>query len=182
MLKINVRRWIVAAFTACAALGAGGATYYVIDLSGGPNASSYPMEIREGEPTGGWTAEHKTTKLVLRRIEPGTFMMCNQVQVTLTRPFFIGVFEVTSAQYAQVMGGTGNKLPKAGISYNTIRGSSDWPNSSTVGTDTFLGRLRAKTGIATLDLPTEAQWEYACRAGTTTDFNNGTNLTPDPYG
>ena len=49
--------------------------YLVIDLSGGPTAEKYPYEIREGVPDGGWTDEYKTTKLVLRYIEPGEFLM-----------------------------------------------------------------------------------------------------------
>ena len=185
MSKSIVRRWLIAMWTACAALGAGGESYYVIDLSGGSNAETYPMEILEGEPSGGWTTEHKTTKLVLRRIEAGTFNMCNQTNVTLTRPFFIGVFEVTSAQYQLVMNATngdGDARPEAGISYDDIRGNSStyaWPGSANVDPSTFIGKLRAKTGIATIDLPTEAQWEYACRAGTTSEYNNGGSTEND---
>ena len=175
VLKTNVRKWLVAVWTACAALGACGATYYVIDLSGGVNVSYYPLEILDGEPADGWTDEHKTTKLVLRRIESGTFMMCNQVSVTLTRPFFIGVFEVTQKQYQLVMGknpssNQGDKLPVESVSWNDIRGNCNWPTNTSVAVDSFMGLLRARTGLA-FDLPTEAQWEYACRAGTTTDLN-----------
>ena len=181
MSKSIVRRWLVAVWTACAALGAGGAPYYVIDLSGGANASYYPLEILDGEPADGWTDEHKTTKLVLRRIEPGTFMMCNQVQVTLTRPFFIGVFEVTQKQYELVTGATpsfkqGDMLPVEQVSWNDIRGNCSWPADTSVSNNSFMGLLRARTGLA-FDLPTEAQWEYACRAGTTNDLNvSGQNM------
>ena len=177
MLDGVVKRWLVAALIACAVLGAGGTPYYVIDLSGGASTNYYPVEILDGEPAGGWTDEHKTTKLVLRRIEPGTFMMCNQVQVTLTRPFFIGVFEVTQKQYELVMGSNsnpsfyeGDMLPVDSVLWNDIRGDCDWPTNTSVEVDSFMGRLRARTGLA-FDLPTEAQWEYACRAGTTGDFN-----------
>ena len=174
------RRCIVACWTACAFLCAGGAsTYYVIDLSGGQNAESYPMEILDGEPSGGWTDEHKTTKLVLRRIEAGSFKMCNEVDVNLTRPFFIGVFEVTQRQYELVMGSNsnhslyqGDMLPVESVSWNDIRGTTySWPNSADVDSSTFIGKLREKTRLLTIDLPTEAQWEYACRAGTTNEYN-----------
>jgi len=55
-------------------LGAG-QPYLVIDLSGGSTATTYPVSYLSAAPTNGWTDEFKTTKLVLRRIPAGTFMM-----------------------------------------------------------------------------------------------------------
>ena len=172
--------------------------YLVIDLSGGKDAASYPISYLGAEPLGGWTAEYKTTKLVLRRILPGTFMMgCETTEVgytgyeavphevTISQPFYMGVFEVTQKQYELVTGNNpsyykGDARPVEYVSWNTIRGNAstyNWPSSSNVDTSTFMGKLRAKTGINTFDLPTEAVWEYACRAGTMTAFNSGMNMT-----
>jgi formylglycine-generating enzyme required for sulfatase activity len=179
--------------------------YLVVDLSAGPSASSYPVSYLTAVPSGGWTDEYKTTKMVFRRIPAGTFTMGSPVgelgrqsdetqhQVTLTQPFYIGVFEVTQKQWERVMGtwpsyfnnaSYRDSRPVERVSYYQIRenpANSDdpavsWPTNSTVNADSFMGRLRARTGKA-FDLPTESQWEYAGRAGTTTALNSGKNLT-----
>ena len=163
------------------------ATYCVIDLSAGANASSYPVTYLAKPPSGVFNIDaYKTTKLVLKRIEAGSFKMGGSVDVTLTKPFFIGLFEVTQKQYSLVTGSnpsyySGDKLPVEKVSYNAIRGSlngANWPSSNAVDSTSFLGKLRARTGLD-FDLPTEAQWEYACRAGTTTTYSYGNSANGD---
>ena len=139
--------------------------YCVIDVSSGPSSSQYPVRYERSIPE-----QAKTTQIVLRWLPAGRYKMGNERMVTLTKPFYIGVFEVTQAQYALVMGSNpaadeGGTRPVERVSYNMIRGSgagAGWPASSAVDADSFLGRLRARTGLD-FDLPTEAQWEYACR-------------------
>ena len=165
--------------------------YLVIDLSGGADAEFYPCRSSEVGPDLSNNA-CRTTELWLHRIPAGTFMMGSpkeeqdhsydetQHEVTLTQDYYIGIFECTQRQWELVMGSNpsdwqGNTRPVEQVSYDNVRGA-DWPSSGhTAGEGSFMGRLQAKTGL-TFDLPTEAQWEYACRAGTTTPLNSGENL------
>jgi len=82
-------------------------------------------------------------------------------EVTISKPFYIGVYEVTCGQWKAVMG----QLPKeAGDDPKAALSGITWKD-----TQTFIKKLKEK-GYGTFRLPTEAQWEYACRAGTTTRF------------
>ncbi|MDA7492917.1 formylglycine-generating enzyme family protein, partial [bacterium] len=89
-------------------------------------------------------------------------------EVTLTKPFKMGVHEVTQAQYEQVMGVNPSKYKGADNPVDTV----SWEDAVE-----FCRRLSElpteKAAGNVYRLPTEAEWEYACRAGTTTRFSFG---------
>jgi formylglycine-generating enzyme required for sulfatase activity len=120
-------------------------------------------------------------KLEMVEIPAGTFYMGSpeneakrrnnespQHQVNVPS-FFIGKYPLTQAQYQAIMGNNpahfkGNNRPVESVSWNKAVN--------------FCQKLSQKTG-KNYKLPSEAQWEYACRAGTTTPFYFGESITPD---
>jgi formylglycine-generating enzyme required for sulfatase activity len=90
-----------------------------------------------------------------------------QHEVTLTKPFYLGKYEVTQEQWESVMGDNpsstkGAKLPVTDVSWDDCQ--------------EFIKKLNAKTNGG-YRLPTEAEWEFACRAGTSTAYSYGDSLT-----
>jgi uncharacterized protein (TIGR02996 family) len=110
--------------------------------------------------------------MTLSFIPPGSFLMGGTDhddekpihKVTLTKGFFVGVHPVTQAQWKAVMGTDpshfkGDDRPVESVS---------WDDSQE-----FCARLTAILKSITVELPSEAMWEYACRAGTTTEYYTG---------
>jgi len=89
--------------------------------------------------------------------------------VKITNPYYMGKYEVTQEQWQTVMGNNPNqtkgaKLPVTGVSWHNCQ--------------EFIKKLNAKTD-GDYRLPTEAEWEYSCRAGTTTAYSFGDIIMPD---
>ena len=93
-----------------------------------------------------------------------------QHRVTISKPFYMQTTEVTQGQWRRVMGGNPSHFKSCGS--NCPVESVSWDDAQE-----FISKLNAMEGGNKYRLPTEAQWEYACRAGTTATFNMGNNIT-----
>ena len=107
-------------------------------------------------------------KLEMVKIQAGSFQR-NGNTVTLTKPFYLGKYEVTQAQWQAVMGSNpssfkGDNLPVECVTWYDVKEFCKKLN------EIYADKLPAGYQF---DLPTEAQWEYACRAGTTTNYSYG---------
>ncbi|MCP4378678.1 MAG: formylglycine-generating enzyme family protein, partial [bacterium] len=118
----------------------------------------------------------KGVKIKLIRIPAGKFMMGHpkpkkprrdnkghQREVTISKAFYMGMTEVTQAQYQSVMCKNPSKFKGSQKPVEMV----SWDDAMA-----FCAAMSKKTGRA-VRLPTEAQWEYACRAGTKTLFSFG---------
>lgn len=93
-------------------------------------------------------------------------------QVSL-QSFFLGKYPITQAQYQQIMGDNPSNFKDFEDSFNRPVENVSWKMAKE-----FCQKLSEKTG-KNYGLPSEAQWEYACRAGTETPFSLGETITTD---
>ena len=140
----------------------------------------YLAMVQGAEPKEEVSDLGKGVKLEMVLIPAGKFVMGSpkdekdrdvgedQHEVILTKAFYMGKYEVTQNQWESVMGGNpskdkGAKLPVTNVSWNDCQ--------------EFIKKLNAK-GKGEYRLPTEAEWEYSCRAGTKTAYSFGNAIAP----
>jgi formylglycine-generating enzyme required for sulfatase activity len=103
-------------------------------------------------------------------IPSGRFMMgdwVNKLKVTLTKPFYMGKYEVTQEQWESVMGKNPSEVKGAMLPVTRV----SWDDCQE-----FINKLNASTKGG-YRLPYEAEWEFACRAGTTSTYSYGDAIT-----
>ena len=182
--------------------------YMVVNLDAATPAESTTYYASADRIPGGVSDErYKTTHILLRKIpaagvewlmgspdnESGRMTTERgenwerQHRVILTDDYYMAIFETTQKQYSKldnshVSSPSGDTYPLNRATLTELRGETNglgWPANHDVDSTSWFGKLRAATGHD-FDLPTEAQWEFACRAGTTTAYCCGIASTGSP--
>jgi formylglycine-generating enzyme required for sulfatase activity len=139
---------------------------------------------QEDEGAGAVVRLGDRAQISMARIPAGTFLMGSpeseggepnerpQHEVTISRPFFMATTLITNRQFAALYGPTTERRARDKEKEFPAH-EADWYEATE-----YCRLLREKTGRV-FRLPTEAEWEYACRAGTTTAFYTGDTITTD---
>jgi formylglycine-generating enzyme required for sulfatase activity len=157
----------------------------------GPSDGAAAESGKAGKPAAEPIVNAIGMKLV--RIEPGEFVMGSDFKpadgpkrpVKITRAFHMGVYEVTQGEYEKVSGGHRSWFHKDGARNYDVEGldTSRFPVENVTWEEAaafcrkLSDRPAEKAAGRVYRLPTEAEWEYACRAGTTTHFHYGDSLS-----
>ena len=146
----------------------------VLNRGGGDPNNLPAAELKPGEPST-FTLRDSGVEMRFRWIPAGSFRMGSNSGdadekpvhgVTISKGFWMAETEVTQAQWRVVMGTNPSKVKGDNLPVETVT----WHDANK-----FCADLSGLTG-KTVSLPTEAQWEYACRAGTTTKYHSGDTL------
>lgn len=140
--------------------------------------SKKPVDDTDYANSSGFESDYTNSiGMKFMKIPEGEFMMGSSLdtegrdsdesplhKVTIKKPFYMGKFEVTQKQWREVMGSNpsyfeGDNLPVERVSWNDVQ--------------VFIKKLNEIEGTNKYHLPSEAEWEYACRAETTTRYSFG---------
>jgi formylglycine-generating enzyme required for sulfatase activity len=173
--------WLSTKNSASAGQGKGGAVIAKPTPTPTPKKSAPPARTnRTSRPLPRTRTNQAGIEFVL--IPPGRFMMGSAKgnaeekpvhQVTINQAFYMGKYEVTQAQWQTLMGTTlHQQRDKVAQPYIIVGEGDDYPMYfvSWEEATTFVQRLNATDDGYVYRLPTEAEWEYACRAGTKGDY------------
>lgn len=150
--------------------------YEVVSKQPGPEVTDATMRRKIEESGQPWKVRDRATGIEMVLVMPGEFLMGSpeselgrnadegpQHRVRLTKAFYLGATEVTQAQWRRMMGS----------SQGFFKGDNKPADGCWDDLQEFLSKANANipAGVELLRAPTEAEWEYACRAGTTGLFN-----------